>query len=158
MSRLRFATLLGWTHLLGGIAGLAGFLLPSRSVGNQAAAWPAYWYAVGTPLAGLSVVSGLLLLRRRPGARRVASVVEGLQALGFHTGGFGFLFHSGLQVTLLVTPAATELGASAMSQFGVGPAMRVAQPFVMIDLLTPVALWLLWRTRARAAQPAATPA
>ena len=144
MSRDRILILVGWVHLLGGIVGLAAPLVPD-AVGPRR---PAYWYIATVVLYGLSVASGLALLRRRQLARRLATVVEGLQLVAFHTGRFGFLFYSGIQALLLITPTHVSVSANIQVQFGIGPAMNVTEPFLAIDLFTLVMWWILWRARA----------
>ena len=147
MQRKNLILAVGWGHLIGGGLLIAGLLFPTRLLGTGPPSWPDYWYLAGLPLATLSIVSGLMLLRRRPGARRIAALVEGLQLFGFYTGSSGYIFQSGIQLLLVLMPTYTGASVSATSQFGIGPAMSGPSSFVLIDLFTPIAWWLLWRGR-----------
>ena len=151
-------TIIGAAHLLGGLLGLAAFLFPSVFGLDQIARrWPDYWVLAGMLLYTASIGSGILLLRNRASARRVASVVEGLQFIAFSTGGAGYLFYSGIQGLLLITPYRIEVSANFISSFGIGSAMKATEPFLTLDLFTPVAWWLLWRGSRNADLPQADP-
>jgi hypothetical protein len=149
----RLLTVIGCTHLIGGLLGLGGFLLPHP----YARLWPAYWYVVGVVGYGLSVASGLALLRRRPSARRLAAAVEGLQLLAFNTGRGGFVFYSGLQALVYVSATRAEASVNFQSMFGIGPAMVSPEPFLAVDAVTLVIWMLLWRSRLAGASATPTP-
>jgi hypothetical protein len=155
MRRPSLFAVVGWAHLLGGAFGLAGLTVLS---GPYRATWPGYWYVAGGALYALSVASGVALLRRRPAGPRLAAAVEGLQLVAFHTGRFGYLYYSGLQLLLVVTPTQAHVSGGFVSQFGIGPAMQVREPFVAIDGATLLVWWLLRRARRRAAARAMAPA
>lgn len=147
---LRWLTLrrvLGWSHLLGGLNGYVGLvmLLASRDQ-RLARALPEAWYAGTVALFGLSLASGLTLLRRpEPRGRPLAALVEGLQLVGFHTGQFGYTFYSGLQLLLYVGGGSVHVMANVNSQFWLGGGRPNNGPFVAVDLLTLAAWIALWR-------------
>jgi len=111
-------------------------------------------------LFGLSIASGLILLRRAdPHGRTLAASVEGLQLVGFHTGAFGYTFYSGLQLLFVVGTTSVNVMANANSQFWLGGGRPNSGPFVAIDLLTLATWFALWKTgRPRRVVPSeATP-
>jgi hypothetical protein len=146
---LSLRKVLGWSHLLGGVAGgvhLGGVLLNSDP--RIARALPDIWYLGTLAFFGLSVVSGLTLLRRPdPYGRPIAAAIEGLQLIGFHTGSVGYTAYSGLQVLLIVTGGSVQFSANANSQFWLGAGTPTGGPFVALDLLTLVSWYALWRFR-----------
>jgi len=155
---LRWLTLrrvIGWSHLLGGLGGYAGLVTVVADRDQRLArALPEVWYAGAVVLFGLSLASGLTLLRRPdPRGRTLAALVEGLQLVGFHTGRVGYTFYSGLQLLFYVGGGSVHLMANANSQFWLGAGRPNAGPFVAVDLLTLAAWFALWR-RTRESAPA----
>ncbi len=148
---LRWFTLrrvLGWSHLLGGLNGYLGLGMVMFGRDQRLArALPETWYFGAVVLFGVSLASGVTLLRSpEPRGRRLAAVVEGLQLVGFHTGHVGYTFYAGLQVLAYVSGDMVRLMANANSQFWLGAGQPQAGSFVAVDLLTLVAWVALWRS------------
>ena len=107
--------------------------------------WPTYWIASEIAFYALCVVAGLLLIGGwRPG-RVLATLVEGLKAIAFHTGTFGYLAMAGFAVPLTIGGGqGVSLSANFTTSFGIGPAMLVRAPFLILNLLSPAVVWAIW--------------
>ena len=153
--RFTVRQLIGGIDIVAGAAGLLGqFNRVASAEVVPPAGWPAYWIASEIAFYAVCLVAGLLLLgARRPG-RVLATVVEGLKVVAFHTGTFGYLAMAGIAVPLTIGAGqGVSVGANFTTSFGVGPAMVVRAPFLMVNLLSPAVIWAIWRSPRRSVAP-----
>ena len=144
--RISVRNLIGGIDLVAGVAGLLGQF--DRAASTEVVppnGWPAYWIASEIAFYALCVVAGLLLVGGwRPG-RLLATSVEILKAIAFHTGTFGYLAMAGVAVPLTIGAGqGVSLGANFTTTFGIGPAMVVRAPFLIVNLLSPAIIWAIW--------------
>lgn len=135
---------IGWSELAARVIGLGGVLFTGMR--PSPVILPASYYIVATVGFVLAIQAGWLLLASARLGVPLSALVQALQIVQVSSGAAAFAYAAGLQVLVRVTPSGWKVSPGMNAGVWIGPTSLPFEPFVAVNLLAPIMLWILLRS------------